>query len=280
MSWAFARPADLPLLMDFLRPREWECVSLTGRLRSGIGRGLPGGVAINVREGRIRQAAYLSRGGLLIPCLPGCQDPADWDPAGLRDLFHEAGGAAACLMGMEEYLEPFLAALGLRPGTRISYHMMTLPCPENPLPPPPPEEFRVRTATGDDLERLLPLQERYEKEEVLLRPELFDPALTRAELRRALKTQILVLAEHRGRAVAKGGTNARGMGYDQIGGVFTLPDFRGRGDALRVMERLLYLIFQGGKGACLFVKRSNLPAIGLYRKIGFGIAGNFGIHYF
>jgi len=46
------------------------------------------------------------------------------------------------------------------------------------------------------------------------------------------------------------------------------------------MERLLYLIFQGGKGACLFVKRSNLPAIGLYRKIGFGIAGNFGIHYF
>jgi predicted GNAT family acetyltransferase len=80
--------------------------------------------------------------------------------------------------------------------------------------------------------------------------------------------------------MAKGGTNARGFTYDQIGGLFTHPAFRGRKAARFLMGRLLEHIFRDGKKACLFVKTHNLPALRLYDNLGFRIAENYRISYF
>ncbi len=283
MSWKFARPEDAPALAAFLRPREWECVNLTSRLRAVGREGFSAGtgrIAVNLVEGRPAQAVYMSRHGLLIPYLPGYSAAGDEGGRGLADIFFKAGGAAASLMGMADYCDAFCSVLDLRPEIRIDYNLMTHCRPPSPVPPAGSAEFSVRRAVPGDLDALLPLQEAYEREEVLVRQDMFDSGRTRAELKNTLASQIVVLAEHRGRVVAKGGTNARGLGYDQIGGVFTVPEFRNRGAGFHVIEGLLFHIFAGGKGACLFVKKANVPAIRLYDRCGFGIAGNYRISYF
>ena len=54
----------------------------------------------------------------------------------------------------------------------------------------------------------------------------------------------------------------------------THPDFRGRGVASRLLQTALaYSIHRGARTATLEVRQSNLPAINLYRKLGFRFFG-------
>jgi ribosomal protein S18 acetylase RimI-like enzyme len=46
------------------------------------------------------------------------------------------------------------------------------------------------------------------------------------------------------------------------------------------MEELLRRIFAEKQTACLFVKTNNLPALSLYRKLGFRIGDGYQISYF
>jgi predicted GNAT family acetyltransferase len=140
--------------------------------------------------------------------------------------------------------------------------------------------LEIRRAKLADLQAILPIQEAYEKEEILFRDEDFSISKTRGELKFNLKTQLVYLGFHAGRLVAKGGTNARGFTCDQIGGVYTCPDLRSKGIARLLMRRLLCHIFADGKSACLFVKKHNLPALRLYGGLGFRIAENYRISYF
>jgi predicted GNAT family acetyltransferase len=140
--------------------------------------------------------------------------------------------------------------------------------------------MEIRQAGARDFAALLPLQEAYEREEILFNQDDFNLDKTRRELRLSLKNHIIYLASSAGMVMAKGGTNARGFTYDQIGGVFTHPDFRGKRAARSLMSRLMEHIFAGGKNACLFVKTHNLPALKLYDNLGFRIAENYRISYF
>jgi predicted GNAT family acetyltransferase len=80
--------------------------------------------------------------------------------------------------------------------------------------------------------------------------------------------------------LSKAGTNARGFDADQIGGVFTVEEERGRGLARRVMDALLGRIFQEKSQASLFVKKLNPAAVTLYRRLGFRELEDFRISYF
>lgn len=55
----------------------------------------------------------------------------------------------------------------------------------------------------------------------------------------------------------------------QISGVFTAPGVRRRGLARRGLSELCQRLFERCRAACLFVNRHNLPALGLYRELGF-----------
>ena len=127
---------------------------------------------------------------------------------------------------------------------------------------------------------LLPLQIRYELEEVVINRKRYSEQVCRQNLKRALRQQLVLMAEQNGRVVAKAGTNARGFTTDQIGGVFTVENERNSGIAFRVMEELLRRIFSDKHTASLFVKKDNLPALSLYRKLGFRIFDGYQISYF
>ena len=55
----------------------------------------------------------------------------------------------------------------------------------------------------------------------------------------------------------------------QVSGVFTPPGRRGQGLARRGLSELCSRLFERCRAACLFVNRHNLPAIALYRRLGF-----------
>ena len=131
-----------------------------------------------------------------------------------------------------------------------------------------------------DVEALLPLQIRYELEAVVINRQKHSEQVCRQNLKRTLRQQLVLLAEQNGKVVAKAGTNARGFHTDQIGGVFTVESKRNSGLAFRVMEELLRRIFSEKPTACLFVKKDNLPALSLYRKLGFRSAEGYQISYY
>ncbi|MBL8967357.1 MAG: GNAT family N-acetyltransferase [Spirochaetaceae bacterium] len=336
-GWRRATREDLPRLEAFLRGRERMAAGFVGRLlRDGALRlpnPLRGAVYVFGEDGGAVEGACLAAPNRLVfPALP----PVGGD-AGLAELLAERGFEPVSVIGMADDVERFERAAGLYPIVPVSYRLMALgpedlaarfglpgrsgrahgsspaaapAAASSPAPAAAPDPapagapgggaFRVRRADPGDLEALYPLQEAYEREEVLTALHRFDPAGCRAALARSLAEQLLVAGElGRGGAagggesangamrdfvggglVAKAGTNARSFLLDQIGGVYVEPRRRGRGYGRAVMEGLLAELASAGRGAVLFVKPRNAAAMGLYAALGFVEIGDYRADYF
>ncbi len=280
MSWKQATKNDLESVRRLLLRDEVPCVALSARLRDRI-RGYAWYVNADER-GQARECFLLSRYGLLLPMLPETADGS----VELRETLCSLTPAVHSVMGMTAWVDKAEAALPVSPSTRIDYHLMSLTPAERKTPPAAPgavhraEGLRIRRAGIGDAEALFPLQVLYEKEEVILTPSAFNDAQCMRLLKNSLREEIVLYAEMNGRPVAKAGTNARGYGVDQIGGVFTMPEERRKGLAAAVVSALLSLIFEQKSGACLFVKKKNPAAISLYNRLGFRTVGGYAISYF
>jgi RimJ/RimL family protein N-acetyltransferase len=287
VSWKKAEAGDLPELLALARAQEGRAVHFSSRLRparTGGRAGLPSRLEATVlvhRTGAEATAALLlTSGGLLLPLLaaPGQEGIAaprfpSW--RGLARALHSIMGPLREVRWAESNL-PFPARVS------VDYHLMGLK-KRDYLPPalaPAPAGLRLREAGPQDARGLYPLQRDYELEEVLIEPGHFDPQACLANLRKTLRRQIVIMAELDGRPVSKAGTNARGFDADQIGGVFTVEDERGRGLARRVMVVLLERIFREKSLASLFVKKLNPAAVALYHRLGFREQEDFRISYF
>jgi ribosomal protein S18 acetylase RimI-like enzyme len=73
----------------------------------------------------------------------------------------------------------------------------------------------------------------------------------------------------RGRLIAMAGERLRPNGWSEIRAVCTAPDYRGRGLARTLMERLAAGIRQRGQRPFLHVMASNTSAIRLYEAMGY-----------
>ena len=295
MGWRRAGRRDLDRLMEFLLREEWRTVPLTSRLIAPHGvaacgdsaprpaAALPpwtrGRLLLHESPRGVDGALLLTSGGLLVPALGRGGD--DSLPGLQRHLagLHSVMGVARDVRRVEE-------GLACLPAHAVDYHLFTLErdtppgrpaaaAPSSPLP-----GLVIRQAGPDDLDSLFPLQQGYELEEVVLNPRMYSREDSRRHLRLCLRQQLVLMAEHDGVPVAKAGTNARGFGVAQVGGVYTRPDWRNRAVGGRVMEALLERLFALYPGVCLFVKRTNAPAIALYRRLGFSHRDEFRISYY
>ena len=311
--WRRAQRADVPALCAFLAARERTCAGFSGRLLREEAGGLRvlrlpsalrGGVWIREAQegsgkpgGKLSGALLCHPSGLAFPVFSEADDPARQGPdSGLGGLARaisilQASRAwrPASVAGAARDVDRLEAAARLEPVVKVGYVSMSLEPPAAARLAAAGDAradraFRVRRAVASDLDALMPLQEAYEREEVLTPIHEFNEAACRAALARGLELQLMYVAEETGprggsRIVAKAGTNARGLGVDQIGGVFTVPERRGRGAGLALMEALLGEIGAAGRGASLFVKPGNAAALALYRRLGFAETGAYRADY-
>ncbi|MBO4731334.1 MAG: GNAT family N-acetyltransferase [Spirochaetaceae bacterium] len=136
-----------------------------------------------------------------------------------------------------------------------------------------------KCAVGDE-ESLYPLQKQYELVEVLPPGTEHNPARCRLGLQKSLEKQIVFALFADERAVAKAGTNAIGINFAQIGGVFTDAAFRNRGFATFLTNYAAQRLSEKGKRVILFVKKKNESAKRAYAKAGFAQFGTFRIVYY
>jgi hypothetical protein len=279
MSWRAASHADEERLVAFLCRDEARCAGASARVKAGE-RGCT--AYVDETAGAIRGALVATTAGLVLPVLP----EGAGDRAGLAGLLgdlrmpvHSIGGPEASVAAVE-------SAIPVTPATRIEYQLMKLPRTAWAGPAVHASAaaaatgVRVRRSARGDAALLFPLQRAYELEEVVLDTALFSDAACLKLLRQGLRQEIVFHAARDGRPLAKAGTNARGYGVDQIGGVFTVPSERGKGIARIVMAALLEAIFADKPVACLFVKKGNGPAIALYERLGFTTLGGYVISYY
>ncbi len=205
-------------------------------------------------------------------------NPSDW---ALRRLTNN--GAPSSLQGRPEETE--LAARALhkagRRVHRVRYRIMDLEgAPSGDALKAGPSELIIREAQSQDEAALYPIQRAYEEEEVAPPGTGVDELSCRINLRRIINELPLMVAEVDGRIVGKANINARSFSRDQLGGVYVLPEFRGRGIARRLAASLAASVNRRQRTCCLFVKTRNAAAIAAYKAVGFKDRGAYEIRYF
>jgi ribosomal protein S18 acetylase RimI-like enzyme len=177
--------------------------------------------------------------------------------------------------------ENAIARLGRTPREKRDYDLMEL------AKEPPaayfsagPGDLEIRKPEAGDIEDVFQLQAAYEKEEVLPEgSELNLPGCRRS-------AEYIVTRNHSfiavldGKSVGKINSNAASYNYRQAGGVYVLPEYRGRGIAQRLGAVFVRSVLADGKKVTLFVKKKNTTAKKLYAKLGFAVIGDYRINYY
>jgi ribosomal protein S18 acetylase RimI-like enzyme len=183
-----------------------------------------------------------------------------------------------------DILEDAISRLGYAAVERRSYDLMSLESGLKALGlngrARLPHDFTLREAGYEDTESLFPLQAGYDQEEVLPRGAVFNPVSCRLNLSHLLGREQALAAYIGGRAVGKINTNAASFTRVQIGGVYVLPEYRGRGIARYMIAAFVERLSAAGKKITLFVKKENSAAQAVYRTLGFTALEDYRISYF
>ena len=198
----------------------------------------------------------------------------------------------SCVNGSEGGAKLILAALkdariNLAPSQVNEYSLFGLSAADflrikEPLLQNGAQIFRCRSEMAAALfDTLFDLQKCYEIEEVLPEHDVFSEDICRLHLKFVLRTQyVAAVLLPDGTLAAKAGTNALGFHSAQIGGVYVKREFRRRRYAFDVLYCVLKNVFAVKKNAVLFVKNTNVPALSLYRSLGFKKRNGYIIAYF
>jgi ribosomal protein S18 acetylase RimI-like enzyme len=281
--WHSVKKRDLPhgqiprAVEIFLRERERRCVPACAcflRLAK------TGHVWFLPDEGGHIVSLLLHKRGSLIPVLgENKQVPA---PRFLK--FFMSLVSVHSLQGITpdaEVFETFLAKAGRRPTSRGGYELMYIDRePRADLLCKGPPGLVLRAPETADIAALFPLQKAYEREEVLPPDAEFSPAACRLALERIVGREHALVACLGGRIVGKVNTNAESFTRRQIGGVYVDEHYRGLGIGTAMTAAFVHDIISKGKGVSLFVKKQNIAARTLYRRIGFMSAGDYRITYY
>jgi hypothetical protein len=286
MRWFPAAKDDFTGITNFVSRYEYLSVSLSSRIYTEKGFIWPERAHFHIlkRSGRFLGTVYQNAFGLVLPLL----DP-DLECSGssipLRGLQLKRRKIHT-IIGTQNSVEAF-AELLPRHRRIVDYLLMTRPLDNGPVSPvewwaeldPKIPSGRLLRGRARDASPLFPLQEGYEKEEVLLNPDHFNAQKSLKSFRRNLEEQITYYYTVEGLPVAKASTNAMGYRWCQLGGVYTLPEFRCRGIGRIVVGKLLRELDRLGYRSVLFVKTENAAAINLYEKLGFQVCRPYRIVY-
>ncbi len=270
--------------MNYIRPLEFSCCSLSARLLKGgrLGPGFGSRLYFHAQAGEgLSGLALRAPGGVVYPLFGESPRAQDSQLAGLAEFATRKITAA---IGLEDDVRRLERAAGITSAAGNDYRLMRLDKPRQGGAASrvffQQREFKIRPPQSSDMIALLRLQEAYEREEVLVHLHRFDPRVCKAGVKRSLEEEVMLCAQLDGRLVGKAQTNARGFAWDQLGGIYVEPLYRGRGLGRALVGELCAALGAQGRSLCLFVKKGNQAALGLYLSLGFEEAGSFRISYY
>ena len=308
MSWLQVKKKHKQTLINFILKDEWAHVSFSEKLKEGqrgytvvadyintspdTSKRTP---LLNFRKFRppgktsIESAILFSQYGIMFPIfgeesLKNMEQLDTYINGFRRNIYS--------IMGIKNDVTAAEKLLKLTPHTEVNYYLMILTAEDffkkydyHGAKDRAPDTYgtrriSIKRATIRDAKELFPLERDYQLEEVIINPGNYNPKFIMEMFKKNLSKNIVLFAEIDGIPVSKAGTNAQGFYTDQIGGVYTAKQERGKGFARDVMIRLLGCIFKDKKTASLFVKKENIPAVKLYEHLGFTIMNDFKISYF
>ena len=198
---------------------------------------------------------------------------------------HMLGKKVKCISG-EEKGTSFLAKLCEREGNVAyqvnQYKLMTLKNNIAPSFTPPLlcDDDKIIRCTEKEIEELIYIQHKYLQDEVAPKGRVVNELEVKITLRQILKNQLCLALFNDGIAYSKANTNAIGINWVQLGGVYTHPLFRRNGYAINLVYTICKRALKVHKNIALFVKEKNQAAIDLYKKLGFIQKGIYKIVYF
>jgi ribosomal protein S18 acetylase RimI-like enzyme len=180
-----------------------------------------------------------------------------------------------------EALEAALLVLGYGVVERRDYDLLALDrAPEPDSLRAGPSGLILRMPEYADMDGLFILEEAYQREEVLAQGADFNPLYCSLSLKSMLAREQILAAELGGRLVGKININALSFSRYQVGGVYVLPEYRGRGIARRMTAAFTGTLLSRGMGVNLFVKKQNSAAQAVYRRVGFRWREDYRICYY
>ncbi len=283
MIWRRVSQDNFRDLLSFILPLEHICVNFTSRLLQHGRPELPppreAAVFVGLSEGFISAAVLVTSKGLMIPVH---KQNLTLSAVQLQPLIPDVYRYVRriyCLIGIEATVRCYEHLLKNPVDVRRLHYLMVRPRSRPLQPVKPSENIDIHHLTEKELRRVFPLEKAYQFEEVVVHPERFNPAAYMIHFKKVVKTQRILFATHNDLPISKAGTNAIGINYTQIGGVFTAPEHRGHGVARTLMHRLVEEIEASGRSSVLFVRTDNRSAIQLYRRLNFDIVGRYQISY-
>ncbi len=309
--WFCAKDVDSADLIAFLVDNELAALNLIDRFFDtsvNFDQFQPHALALRAHEkdwkeriviasngGQIEALLAFSSNGFLFALATKSPSETDW-AEGLRLLDRSVGRIRKrifALLAKEELGEKIAAYLLLTVVHHNLYLVMQLPEANLPLasaralvwPPLQPRSssfagLQMRSCDHNDLDDLLDLQIAYEAEEVIIPGQVQRRELSRAQLLRNINSQRTVAAFINDQAIAKASTNAQTWNWIQIGGVYTMPAWRGKSIAQQLMKLLLEDILSTGYSSALFVKQNNQSARKVYENLHFQTVGDLSIRYY
>ncbi len=141
-------------------------------------------------------------------------------------------------------------------------------------------QLAVVQCTENDIERVYPLQEAFEKEEVVFEDSLFDEEHCRTRFENFVEAGAVYAGKIKNVPLCKLTVSATTKNYAMLGGVFTLPKYRNCGLGKALVNSVTMKMTALGKKCTLFVKTANETAIKLYEQTGFKKFSSFVILYY
>jgi GNAT superfamily N-acetyltransferase len=193
-------------------------------------------------------------------------------------------GPLHAMQGLAEdmdLLETSLNRKGFFASSSCDYELLSFDAP--PVSPPetgPPRGLVIRRPEAADIDGLFPLQHDYERQEVLPRGAVFNPAACRRSLELLVGEGTMLIAELEGRIAGKININAQSFTRLQIGGVYVLPGLRNLGIARAMTAALIRKYCPLKQNFSLFVKKTNAPARRVYHSTGFTKIADYRINYY
>lgn len=264
----------------FVRNHEKTCVSLMEHLMTSTEN-----VFVLCRGSFIYGIIYFRNLKTVLHCLPFAKEKSEENKPLINQtiiLFKEffEGQNVFCINGERFGSALLIKAISLcsqkkRPSVLTKYFLMECNSPQEKNLSNE-SGYAIKKAKKTDAKKLFKLEEEYQRVEVV--PEglkVSSKNLEESFLHSFTDSKIFYIAKwsgenpEGGEIICKAAINSVSENYGLIGGVFTKSKYRKKGFAAVLVNHLVRIINIDNKKAVLFVKEKNLPAVSLYRKIGF-----------